>query len=232
MDQIGKDIIKLLKQHNLMSVSKLMVEYFRATNRHLYWEVENLGYRSVHHFLTYFDELIVEMDFTHTFDIHVRLAKTIKNENTGNDCNRTKIKIEIPEEKQDPKPTTPVIRSYETAKDDSQVAIHPPPTVENPPEVKQPETNTKNALVPVASSITPVSKGKKRKGAAITTTNNTQKRPRFQQEMNRNNQNSQYLTSIYTNNRHQNQTFNEYSQSMNYYNWSGYYGSLFSQSYY
>lgn len=81
MDQIEKDTLELVKKHDLISVSKLMIEYYRKCGRHLYLEVENLGYRSVHHFLTYFDELIVEMDHKNTFDIHVRVNHLIKKEN-------------------------------------------------------------------------------------------------------------------------------------------------------
>lgn len=75
MEQIKKDILQLVQKNKPITVTKLMIEYFQLTGKHLYLEVNELGHNSVPDFLADFDELFWEISTENTLDFQVQLNR-------------------------------------------------------------------------------------------------------------------------------------------------------------
>ncbi|XP_063708298.1 uncharacterized protein LOC134836941 [Culicoides brevitarsis] len=119
MNQLKEDIAELVKKHNnAISLTKLMLDYFDLSQKHLYLEVMQAGYESIPHFLTKFDEFSVKLGTYETFDIHMRPTNESEQELFG-----IPIKVEKPE----PTSSTSnaVMRSYSTVKEEDQPSHAP-----------------------------------------------------------------------------------------------------------
>lgn len=73
MDQIAKDILELVENHQKpVSVHQIMMEYHRNTDKHLYMQVDYFGYKSVAQFLAVLEQLELEMSPQNMLEVKVR----------------------------------------------------------------------------------------------------------------------------------------------------------------